>query len=319
VRVRALFCIALPTVWAAVAWNGMGQHLSGMAMITEAHAQGDAVATVDVWRVGIKVDPLDRTRTLQATATVSTDDARFEMVAKCDSGSINITFTVFHAGTNYGWDLKRVSNGTSDSVSIRTTLDEGQVSIRQEESEYPNQVHLFPSTQDLAQATAWRVELPLDNGETPVIVLNLRSISFRSFLSTCTATEARRRDEVEAQAQRNFSAALARAPLMQMTQAGTVALNEKFGLSDMTIDQDRILPGRSLVKVLETQKEPTYGYVWSKVVGVDQNGNPLQSHNGVIIEGWTRADFLQQPGSAMPPNSATSIYLGGPRVAPPRP
>src|SRR5271154_2348275 len=24
-------------------------------------------------------------------------------------------------GTNYGWDLKRVSNGTSDSVSIRTT------------------------------------------------------------------------------------------------------------------------------------------------------------------------------------------------------
>jgi len=313
VRARTLFCIALPTVWAAVIWNGTGQRLSRLAMISEARAQAPD-ATVDVWRVENKVDKLADTTTLQATAIAAAGDENFEVTAQCDSGSIDIAFAVFPAR----------GNGTLAfaSKAVGTRLDQGEVFQQSGNIKFSNEIHLIlgPSdTQHLESATVWRVKLPLNVGDPPVIALNLRSTSFRRFLLTCMGTEARRQGEAKAQAQRDFFAALAGAPLMQSVTPGVLALRTDLNSYEASVDQNLLLPGQSLVKVLETQREPTYGYLWSRVVGVDQNGNPLRSHNGVIIQGWTRADALQQPGAPPPPNSATSIYLGGPRGVPPHP
>jgi hypothetical protein len=126
------------------------------------------------------------------------------------------------------------------------------------------------------------------------------------------AVQTRKQTASESEGDRELLAEMARSPMMRLKpRFKGLSLNREFGKADTDTEESRSLPALSVVKIVETRRAPDYGPLWSMVVAVQGNGNPLRTRDGKMIKGWAKADCfvpsdLSEPMVEPPPKVSVS-------------
>src|SRR5260221_2015813 len=158
------------------------------------------------WQFEHKRDPMEDQEIYSAYKDNYTERGEnIQTIAECETDSVVLSFIYLDKdGGPTGLSYKGMSVGDSQKmlwVPIKYRVGESESQTTVSISEYRNQARLKlfrrdaangPSIEQIERAQILRVQLPLANGDTPIITLNAGESGFRDFLEACPASRARR-------------------------------------------------------------------------------------------------------------------------------